>query len=45
MEEYARGEEEANLELQIIATQEERLEERTEAKQPIKERRKRKMNT
>ena len=34
----------ATLELQTIATQEERLEERTEAKQPFEERRKRKWN-
>ena len=45
MEEYARGEEEATLELQTIATQEESPEEIIEAEQALEERRNRKRNT
>ena len=44
MEEYAGGEEEDTLELQTVATQEERHEERTEAEQPLEKTRKRKRN-
>ena len=44
MEEYARSEEEATLELQTMVTQEERLEVRTEIEPPIEERRKGKWN-
>ena len=43
-EEYARGEEEATLELQTVATQEERAKTRTETEQPQEESRKRKRN-
>ena len=45
MEEYAGGEEEATLELQTIATQEESPEEITDAEQALEERRNRKRNT
>ena len=45
MEEYAKNEEVATLELQAVAIQEERPEERAETEQPPIEKRKRKRNT
>ena len=41
MEEYAGGEEKSTLELQTVATQKERPEERTEVEQPLEDKRKR----